>query len=121
MTLTCKPAPASILYIRIALTTHPPQPNPPPERGRGAPSTHGLGESGELLSLCPAEDVEAVEEGAEQQKVWDEEGGQDVLLTAHMVERLIVGVGGGSNADLQRWRERGGDILIVYNTSHRAT
>ena len=50
-----------------------------------------------------------------------------MLLTAHMVERLIVGVGGGSNADLQRWRERerererGGDILIVYNTSHRAT
>ena len=44
-----------------------------------------------------------------------------MVLTAHVVERLIVGVGGGSDADLQRWRERGGDILIVYNTSHRPT
>ena len=68
--------------------------------------THSFSEGGQLLSLCPAEDVETVDEGREEKEIWDEEGGENVPLTAHAVEHATVRPVYGRDVDLWRGRER---------------
>ena len=52
--------------------------------------THSLCECGQLFRLCPAEDEEAIEESGEEEDVRDEEGCEDVPLTANLVECLVI-------------------------------
>ena len=68
--------------------------------------THSFSQSGKLFSLCPAEDIEAVDEGREEENVRDDKRGKDVALTAHMIEHLAIGTVGGSNMNLKE-REGG--------------
>ena len=52
--------------------------------------THCLSEGGKLFCLGPAEDVEAVQERREQEKVRDQKRRQNMPLTTDVVKHLTI-------------------------------
>lgn len=54
-------------------------------------SAYSFSESGQLLRLNPAEDVESIGKGGDEEDVRDDEGGHDVLVTFYLVAGLVVG------------------------------